>query len=218
MEIFKPIKDFEEEYEVSNEGNVKSHITNRILRKGITNKRYYQVNLRKDGKSYKKFIHRLVAETFIPNSDNLPQVNHKDENKFNNFVWVNEDGSVDLEKSNLEWCTAKYNINYGTGIERSATKRRGRKFSEEHKRKLSESHTNNPLKNKPVVAVKDGEVVMEFASIKEAIHNGFNHVSKCCLKKRKTCGGYEWFYKSDWLKMQATQSNERVACDRLEFK
>ena len=61
---------------------------------------YYSVDLRKNGKRYKCRIHRLVAEAFIPNPDNLPQVNHKDENKLNN------------EASNLEWCDNTYNTHY----------------------------------------------------------------------------------------------------------
>jgi hypothetical protein len=61
---------------------------------------YAKVALCKDGKRYQYRLHRLIAETFIPNPDNLPQVNHKDFNKWNNCV------------DNLEWCSAKYNMQY----------------------------------------------------------------------------------------------------------
>lgn len=67
---------------------------------------YRCVCLRKDGSSKVRYVHRLVAETFLPNPDNLPCVNHKDENGLNNHV------------DNLEWCTYKYNTNYGTCIQR----------------------------------------------------------------------------------------------------
>jgi len=60
----------------------------------------------RDGDRKKFPVHRLVASTFIPNPNNYPQINHKDEDKTNNSI------------SNLEWCTAKYNINYGTWINR----------------------------------------------------------------------------------------------------
>ena len=73
-------------------------------------KGYKTVSLTKDGKTKTLFVHRLVAEAFIPNADNLPMVNHKDEDKTNNFV------------ENLEWCTNDYNINYGTARRRQAKK------------------------------------------------------------------------------------------------
>jgi hypothetical protein len=70
-----------------------------------------QVSLTKNKIAKKHKVHRLVAIAFIDNPDNLPQVNHKDENKTNNSV------------ENLEWCDAKYNINYGTRTERAKRKR-----------------------------------------------------------------------------------------------
>ena len=90
---------------------------------------YLQVHLFKDGKYKTCNVHRLVAETFLENPDNLPQVNHKDENKTNNFVFLNEDGSVDKEKSNLEWKSPKDNCNHGTRNERIAKTRTNRKTS-----------------------------------------------------------------------------------------
>lgn len=123
-EIWADINGYEGFYQVSNLGNVRSLdrvVTNYLgsfIKKGKPKslgnltKGYKGVLLCKDGiqKTYK--VHRLVAEAFLPNPNNLPQVNHKDEDKSNNMVWVNEDGSIDYNKSNLEWCDNKYNINY----------------------------------------------------------------------------------------------------------
>lgn len=105
-EIWKPIKNYEKFYEVSNLGNVKSKRRNIILKYNINNKGRPYVNLFKNKKAKTRTIHRLVAETFIPNPNNFPEVNHKDENPLNNKV------------ENLEWCDRKYNINYGTRKER----------------------------------------------------------------------------------------------------
>lgn len=213
---FRPIKGFKGEYEIDNDGNVKSLKRNKMLKHGINTNGYKQVELWKNNKPYPKLVHRLVAEAFLPNPLVLPCVNHKDENKLNNRVWINEDGSVDYEKTNLEWCTYKYNNNYGSRNERIAVKQRGIPKSEEHKAKMrgiSRPHVieqNKRLKSKPVVAVdEEGNVVMEFPSAKEAGRNGFNfgHVSECCRNCYMRNGnrffkGYYWFWKKDWEEMQ----------------
>ena len=107
-EVWCPIKGFEGLYEVSDQGRVRSlkFGKERILKPVRTPKGYLQVSLYKNGKMKPIRIHRLVAQTFIPNPDNLPEVNHKDENKENNSV------------HNLEWCDSKYNNNYGTRTDR----------------------------------------------------------------------------------------------------
>lgn len=113
-EIWKDIQKYKGRYQISNMGRVKSlarTITDELGRekpiqekvlKPSNNKGYLRVRL--EGKFY--YIHRLVAEAFIPNPKNLPEVNHKDENKQNNCI------------DNLEWCSKEYNANYGTRVQR----------------------------------------------------------------------------------------------------
>ena len=122
MEIWRDIQGYEGLYQVSNYGRVKSlernftngingctikHIDEHILIPQ-NEKGYLRVNLYKNGKQKFCSIHRLVAEAFIPNPNNYPQVNHKDEDKANNKI------------TNLEWCTAQYNNTYGTCKKRMA--------------------------------------------------------------------------------------------------
>lgn len=98
--VWKPIVGFDGIYEVSNDGDVRSRKTRhcRKLKPKINSKTgYLFVNLYNDGNECTKTVHRIVAEAFIPNPDNLPYVNHIDENKQNNSV------------ENLEWCTPSYN-------------------------------------------------------------------------------------------------------------
>lgn len=106
MEEFRTIAGYEGLYSVSNLGNVRNDLTGRILKPSLNSRDYKRVRLCKNAKTKNYFIHRLVAFAFIPNPDNLPVVNHLDEDRTNNRV------------DNLEWCTTKYNVNYGTARQR----------------------------------------------------------------------------------------------------
>ena len=119
-EIWKDVAGYEGLYQVSNKGHVYSvgRIDTLGRKQGglmltirFNTHGYPIADLYKNGKLKTKSVHRLVAETFLPNPNGLPQVNHRDEDKDNNNV------------ENLEWCDSKYNINYGTRSERSAQAR-----------------------------------------------------------------------------------------------
>lgn len=116
-EIWKDIPNFEGYYQASNLGRIKSvtrkakvkilnndyrTVKGQLLSPAKTRDGYLKVSLSKNHKRYYFKVHRLVAITFIPNPNNYPCVNHIDENKLNNKI------------DNLEWCTIKYNCNYGT--------------------------------------------------------------------------------------------------------
>ena len=107
-EIWCDIEGYEGLYQISNKGHVKSLKcgSERILKPLDNGDGYLNVVLYKNTASQSRYIHRLVAEVFIPNTQNKPQINHKDECKTNNTV------------ENLEWATAKENSNFGTRNER----------------------------------------------------------------------------------------------------
>ena len=105
MEIWKDINGFSG-YQVSSCGRVWSIKRNKMLKPALKSNGYLQVCLYKDGIRNYIGVHRLVAENFIDNPDNLPQVNHIDEDKTNNHV------------ENLEWCSPVYNNTYGTRLAR----------------------------------------------------------------------------------------------------
>lgn len=105
-EVWKDVEDYEGLYQVSNFGNLYSNYVKRNLQLSLDECGYKQVILVKNGVRKRHLLHRLVAQVFIPNNENKPQVNHIDENKTNNNV------------SNLEWVTSKENINHGTRTER----------------------------------------------------------------------------------------------------
>ena len=116
-EVWRDVTGYEGLYKVSNKGNVFSVVRKdsmgrecggRTLKQLRDKVGYLRVTLYKNDARKHKFIHRLVLEAFVPNPNNYPEVNHRDEDKANNCV------------ENLEWCTSKYNNNHGTRIEKSA--------------------------------------------------------------------------------------------------
>ena len=110
-EQWRPIRGYEGLYVVSNLGRVRSigYVEDRILKQCL-NKGYFIVTLSKCKKHTHFSVHRLVAEAFIPNPNNLPMINHRNEIKTDNRV------------ENLEWCDCKYNCNYGSGLKRRIEK------------------------------------------------------------------------------------------------
>ena len=174
QEIWIDIRGYEGKYQISNLGQVKSLKNKIILKNAIISKRkgkdgYKVVNLQ--GKIF--YIHRLVANAFIPNKNNLPQVNHIDGNKLNNRI------------DNLEWVTASQNIKHA------------------YKVNLMFPHqpNNNGFKRNKIVQQIDkrsNQVLKEWASVKEAaetLNIGRTCISGCCRNKQKTAGGYIWRYK-----------------------
>lgn len=196
-EVWRTVPGYEDRYMVSNYGRVKSlettitNLTNpnvkfykqkypeKILRPCKNHDGYLIVVLCKNGKTKGISVHRLVAFAFLENPLGLPMVNHKDESKTNNCVYFNDDGTIDYNKSNLEWCDNKYNCNYGTVKERISK-----------------------IMSKPVQQYTlDGELISEFASVKDAsLATGLSasRISSCCNRRKKsfTGGGFLWKYKN----------------------
>lgn len=170
QEIWKDIEGYNGYHQISNYGRVKScdRISNnrrgnylkksKILKTSVDNDGYIHVTLCKNGERKTFTIHKLVATSFIENPFNLLEINHKDENKANNNV------------ENLEWCTRKYNLNYGNRMKKI--------------RKCVVQYYNE-------VEVCSFNSIMD-AENKTSINKG--SISNCCLGKTKTAGGFNWKY------------------------
>jgi hypothetical protein len=196
---WKPIKGFENLYEISNFGEIKSFkkewkIFNykcneyrtiskpeRIMKPCTTKSGYKQVNLQKNKKTYGKLVHRLVAEAFIENKNNKKCINHIDGDKLNNRV------------DNLEWCTYKENAKHAweNGLQNSYLKG---KYGKEHN--LSKA-VKQYDKNKNFIKKWD---CISDAARKLKIDNG--RITKCCQHKKycHTAGGYIWEYENQFTR------------------
>ena len=169
------VKDYEGRYMVDARGNVFSLKRNRVMTPCKSNNGYLQVHLTKDGKGKSFKIHRLVAEAFIPNPYNLPQVNHKDEDKYNNHV------------DNLEWCTQSYNLNYNDGQKRRAKNRNYEDISRKRSNSQSKEVTQYDF---------DGSIIAVWKNAYVAEKHGYNRcmINQCCIGNKKSHRGYIWKY------------------------
>lgn len=167
IEIWKDIEGFENKYQVSNFGNVKSLNYNHtgkegLLRQSVINKKqnYLVVTLyNKVGVKKNYYVHILVAKAFIPNPDNLPEVNHKTEDPKRNEAW------------NLEWCDHLYNARYGTGAQRSGDTR-----------------------GKTVRCVETGLVYPSISKAARETNINVSSIMRCASGTQKSAGGYHWEY------------------------
>ena len=165
-EEWRDIKGYESLYQVSNLGRIKSLKNNRdnyrekilkVVQRGKHG--YLGIGLHKNGKSKSFYIHRLVAEAFIPNPNNYKEVNHKDENKQNNRV------------ENLEWCTREYNNRYGTRNQRQ-----------------SESHKGVVSNKRKVQCVTTGKIFNTIKEASKYYFISIPSITMCCRGKTKSAG------------------------------
>lgn len=174
---WKPLERYGGLYLISDEGQIFSVRSNRILKPQVNSGGYLRVELNVNGKPKKEFVHRLVAECFIPNPNNYPVVNHKDENPFNN------------KADNLEWCTPKYNINYGNCIS---------------KRKANTSYrfgADNATSKTVYQFDLEGNFIAEHGSTYEAARQtglSAGPISKAANGKLKQYAGYVWSYEKNF--------------------
>ena len=171
MEIWKDIEGYEGLYQVSNMGRIKSLGNDKTRKEKILSlkpkkKGYIMVTLYKNSKREYKYVHRLVAENFLPNPNDLPEVNHKDENKENNTVY------------NLEWCTAKYNNNYGDRRKKASKSRKGKNC-------------------KKIQCIETGEIFESAQDVIDIMFNGKglpNYIRANICGQRKSAYGYHFKY------------------------
>ena len=178
MEIWKPIKNYENLYEISNLGRIrkiggKNQFGNYKVDKMITpyknEKGYLRVGLSKNNQRKVIKLHRLVAEAYIPNPDNLPEINHKDGNKLHNCV------------DNLEWCTHKQNIKHSWENNLSKAKYSKENFSSKKVKQY----------DKDLNFIKEWNCMSD---VERELGISTSHISQVCNGKRKTAGGYKWSF------------------------
>jgi NUMOD4 motif/HNH endonuclease len=179
-EVWQNVKDYEGLYQVSNIGRIKSldrtiidsigkqkHIKGIIKKQRLDSKGNYKlIDLSKEGITKTYLVHRLVAEAFIKNKNNLPCINHKDEDKTNNHV------------KNLEWCTYEYNSKYGTCVERIL----------KSNRKLYQSF------KKPVMCLNDGLKYESTVAVAKYYNIDSSNVVRVCNGVREHTKGLKFVY------------------------
>lgn len=202
-EIWKPIKDYEGLYEISNFGRVRSleriitykdgrskHIKEKILKPYKSRKGYFYVNLSKNSIKKKNYIHKLVAYTFVGGYFEGAHIDHIDTNPLNNCSW------------NLRWVTHKENMN--------------NPLTKKH---LSECRIGEKNHNsiKVVQLALNGELIKVWDSMDRAENEGYNSVgiSKCCHNINKTSKGFRWMLYEDYINMTEEDVENKIKEDNI---
>ena len=166
-------------YMINREGQVKSNLTNKILKPARLKTGYICVGLRNEGKSYTVRLHRLLAKAFIPNPNNKPHVDH--------INGVRDDNRLE----NLRWCTNKENQNFELARINNSNALKGRKQSEESVEKTLQKSIGKKVNQFTL----DGSFIRSFNSFNEAARiTGIWEASirNCCIGKHQHAGGYIW--------------------------
>lgn len=197
QEIWKPVVGYEGLYQVSSLGRVKSLerlvkndkkdvfmlLKEKVLSLCSSGRQYYYVSLTKDSSSKKVYVHRLVAEAFLPNTENKPCIDHLNTNKFDNRV------------ENLRWVTHKENANNSITLERI----RNNGHSTEVAKKNMATRKKHRKYNAPMEVFQysvEGNFISSYESISEAERvTGIKNIEKVVQGKRITAGGYKWYNK-----------------------
>ena len=179
-------------YKVSNWGrilslNYKNTGKSKLMTPFQEKNGYLRVCLFKNKEKKRCLVHRLVAETFLENPKNKPCINHKIEGKKGktmNMVIFNTDGSVNKERTTIEWVTYEENNNYETRNER-----------------ISKTMTNGKLSKRVLQLSLSGDLIKEWPSTRECGRNEFRHsnVAACCRGELKQYKGFRWMYYDDYI-------------------
>ena len=164
-EIWADIEGYESLYAISSKGRCWSYKTKKFLKETINNDGYLRFSLFKNGKHKRYLAHRLVAKSFVDNPNQYPEINHINENVKDNCA------------ENLEWCTHKQNINYGS-----------------RNKKVSIALKNNQNSAKRVQNIDTLNIYDSLTKAEKETGIDLSQICLCCKNKAKTAGGYRWRY------------------------
>ena len=165
----KDIPGFEGIYAITSCGKVWSYRSKKFLKSKTKKSGYLEIDLSVDNNKKSYLIHRLVAMTYIPNPDGLPQVSHLDESRSNNYI------------NNLAWTNAKENCNMP-----------------EHKRRKSEAHLNNAASRK-IICVETDTIYPSLGEAGRQFNCSAENIRRACVDSSKTARGYHWRYCNELL-------------------
>lgn len=199
-EEWRDVVGWENLYAVSSMGRVASIATTFNYKSGHVRKKkplllklfkkvgYPFVNLKSSGNVRPEFVHRLIAQAFIPNPNNYPQIDHIDTNTTNNNV------------NNLRWCNGSMNMSNPKTRQRMSENTSLRNWMQEHSKK------------KEVVRIDEDSNITIYESTRDAGRNGFDSstICRCCNGFRKTHKGFQWMYLSDYENLKSTMSKNSL--------